>query len=178
MSGRPRLAGACPLEGRVSPRPVPALNDDARRVKLDAGLHWLRPYADRGPDATFECAPTAATRRSSTTPRISECPAQHGGAERQPPPDLAALRGCRARSRDRRMERLRDPARAGGESGGIRLGVRVEEKGWAACDLKTSAKSEATLGETRRNNLRCSRQQAPATAVFRGERSTRVESEG
>ena len=66
------------------------------------------------------------------------------------------------------MERLRDPARAGGESGGSRLGVKVEEKGGAACDLNTSAKNEATLGETRRNNLRCSKQQAPATVVFRG----------
>ena len=51
--------------------------------------------------------------------------------------------------------------------------MKVVEKGWAGerpehSDVKTSAKTEATLGETRHNNLRCSKQQAPATVVFRG----------
>ena len=50
------------------------------------------------------------------------------------------------------MERLRDPARAGGESGGSRLGVRVEEKGWAGVRFED-------LGEERGNSWRDATQQ-------------------
>ena len=50
------------------------------------------------------------------------------------------------------MERLRDPARAGGESGGSRLGVKVEEKGWAGVRVED-------LREVRDNSWRDAAQQ-------------------
>ena len=47
---------------------------------------------------------------------------------------------------------MRDPARAGGESGGSRLGVRVEEKGWAGVRFED-------LREERGNSWRDAAQQ-------------------